>query len=76
VDDLTGACQCISHSTNGIVDAVIEGVPSLNLSPYSILHCTPEPFDRRQTMYDLAYSQWTLEEMSQGIPYGRLIDEI
>ena len=71
----------VSWTSNPGIHSVIEGVPSYT-SPSSLawpvsiksltnLNNPPLP-DRQQWLNDYAHTEWTLEEISQGIPLTRL----
>ena len=73
----------ISHSSNPGIHSIISGIPSFvgNSSlAYDVandidfLHNIEEPLipDRTQWLNDYAYTEWTVEEIAQGIPLNRL----
>ena len=75
----------VSWTSNPGIHSVIEGVPSYT-SPSSLawdvsikslvnLNNPPLP-DRTQWLNDYAHTEWTVEEISQGIPLKRLTDYI
>ena len=67
----------VTYSSGAAVDALIEGVPCITFSPASMawpvsdhrLECIERPtlFAREQWLYDLAYAQWSPEEMREGL---------
>jgi hypothetical protein len=76
-DDLKGAACVVTYSSIASVEAIMLGVPTIAMSDVSIAYpvcnhdITEEPyaidFDlRRQWCYDIAWRQWTLEEMASG----------
>jgi hypothetical protein len=75
-EDLENCWCAISRTTNGCVDAIINGVPVItpdkncvayDISSHSIDEVmSPKMIDRKQWLYDLAYSQWTINEMQEG----------
>ena len=74
----------ICYSSNSAVETVINGTPTITFSEssmawdvtsYEINHQTmTNPFmpDRTQWLNNLAYTQWNLEEISQGLPFKHL----
>jgi hypothetical protein len=77
----------ISYSSNPGIHSVIAGVPSF-VSTHSLaydvgndidfLHNIENPLmpDRTQWLNDYAYTEWTVEEISQGLPLKRLTDKL
>ena len=77
----------ISYSSNPGIHSVIAGVPSF-VSTHSLaydvgndidfLHDIENPVmpDRTQWLNDYAYTEWTVEEISQGLPLKRLTDKL
>ena len=77
----------ISYSSNPGIHSVIAGVPSF-VSTHSLaydvgndidfLHDIENPMqpDRQQWLNDYAYTEWTVEEISQGLPFKRLTDKL
>jgi hypothetical protein len=73
----------ISYSSNPGIHSIIEGVPAF-VSPSSLaydvandidfLHDLERPLmpDRTQWLNDYAHTEWTIEEISQGIPHKHL----
>ena len=73
----------ISYSSNPGIHSIIEGVPAF-VSPSSLaydvgndidfLHDIEQPLmpDRTQWLNDYAHTEWTVEEISQGLPLNRL----
>ena len=73
----------ISHSSNPGIHSVLNGVPAF-VSNHSLaydvgndidfLHNIEEPLmpDRTQWLNDYAHTEWTVEEIAQGIPLNRL----
>jgi len=64
-----------------LVESVIEGVPvfacdkgamSLDVSNDIIDLENPKLYNREQWAYNLAYTQWTREEMVEGLPWKHL----
>ena len=77
----------ISYSSNPGIHSVIEGVPAF-VSPSSLaypvandidfLHDIENPLmpDRTQWLNDYAWTEYTIEEISQGLPLKRLTDKL
>ena len=84
-DDLAGAHAVVTFSSTSSAMAVLEGVPIFTMDPGSIafgignkeiteaLLENPGKYSRKQWAYDLAYSQWTVDEMRQGLPWERIL---
>lgn len=84
--DLDGAKAVVSYSSNALVEAACEGIPTIALSetshayPVSYhsldilkekhIECT---FDRQQWLNECAYTQWTIEEINSGEVHKRLL---
>lgn len=77
----------ISHSSNPGIHSVLDGVPSFvstDSLAYDVgndidfLHDIENPLrpDRAQWLTDYAYTEWTVEEISQGIPLERLTNRL
>ncbi len=72
----------VTFNSNCAVEAVIEGVPAISVDSGSMAwevtgHSfgevdTPKMADREQWAADLAYSQWTLDEMRRGEAWAHL----
>lgn len=79
--DCEGAYAVINFSSNPATQAVIEGVPVFT-GPSSLAWPVantdfttlgmPKRPDRTQWLNDIAYTEWTLEEIAQGKPLNRL----
>ena len=75
-EDLENCWCAVARTTNGSVDAIINGVPVITPDPACMAFKVSSHFlteileprtpDRTQWLYDLAYSQWTIDEMKQG----------
>ena len=81
-EDLENCWCAVARTTNGAVDAIINGVPVITPDPACMAFgvsshflteilepCTP---DRSQWLYDLAYSQWNIEEMKSGLAWSHI----
>lgn len=72
----------LSFSSNAVVDAIINGVPSIAMSQLSPAYkvCSnslesleqPKLFDREQWLIKLAYTQWQIREMETGECWNHL----
>ena len=80
---LASAYCVISHHSNVAADALLEGIPTLTkygvasvLGPLDLSKLdTPDyPEGREQWAYNVAYSQWRLDEMSSGACWKHLKD--
>jgi len=83
--DFTNVYCTVSWTSNPGIHSVIEGVPSYT-SPSSLawdvsiksltnLENPPLP-DRTQWLNDYAHTEWTVEEISQGLPFKKLFDHL
>lgn len=83
--DLLNAWAVVNWNSNPGIESIIEGVPSFvghdslaapvantNLSAIE----NPAMPDRTDWLNELAWTEWTVEEMSEGIPQKLLIDQI
>ena len=86
-EDIEGASAVVTfNSTSGAL-AALDGVPLFALDPGSVawpianheltkeLLENPVKHEREQWAYDLAYAQWTAEEMETGQPWRQIVDE-
>ena len=79
--DCTGAYAVVNWSSNPATEAVMNGVPVF-VGPSSLAYDVgnedlntigmPKRPDRTQWLNDIAYTEWTLEEIAQGKPLNRL----
>ncbi len=69
-EDLIDINATWGYSTNAQIDAIIEGIPSKAISDKSMLSLLNMK-NREQWLYNLAYCQWNLSEISNGIPWRR-----
>jgi len=82
-DDLKNAHCTVSYTSGSSIDSILAGVPVITCSEYNFLwpissHTledveNPKLGDREQLLYDLAYTQWTVEEIKNGKPWEHLI---
>lgn len=82
-EDLDSAAVCVTLNSNTAVTAVLDGVPSIAVDRGSMawgvagrslsdLRNPPRPDGRSQWAAELAYSQWTHDEMAEGLTWERL----
>ena len=81
-DDLENAWACICFTTTASTLAIIKGIPLFPGNPgcygwelgnHSLENIeNPEINDREQWFYNLAYSQWSPEELTRGIVWQRI----
>lgn len=78
---LKGAKMVATFSSNSAVDALIAGVPVYVESEHSVAHqmsihlhggSVPPREIVKQWAYGLAYTQWNIEEMKEGLPWLHL----
>ena len=77
-EDLVNAHAVVCYNSNSAVEAVLAGVPAFvsnqssmawEVSNHDISDIElPKLFDRAQWINNLAYSQWTVDEMAEGLP--------
>lgn len=82
-NDLVGARLVVVYNSNVAVDALVAGVPAVvlgagdmvGLAAYRRLHDAKKwpPPERRQWACDIAYTQWTLQEMREGLAWNHLL---
>ena len=85
--DFKNARVAISYSSNSLIEAVCEGVPSISLSKTShaypvsfhtlevLKHKELPEFDRTQWLYNCAYTQWKMSELNSGNVHKRLFND-
>jgi hypothetical protein len=81
-EDLEGAWCCVAKTTNAVVEAVVRGIPVLTDDPMCMGYPVashnfadvenPLITERAQWAYDLAYTQWNIEELRKGLPWRHL----
>ncbi len=78
--DLQNASWLVTYNSNSAVDAVLAGVPAVTCDPGSMAWpvtghdpTSPPPMpDRTQWAYDLAYTQWSPDEVRNGDAWDHL----
>jgi hypothetical protein len=75
----------VTYSSGSSIDAILEGIPVISSSEYSFVwdissHTlndieNPKCGNREQLLYDLAYSQWSIEEIENGTAWQHLISQ-
>jgi hypothetical protein len=83
-EDFKNAWAVVGWNSNALTESICEGIPTFSLHPSSMAwECSnknlknlenPEYFDRNQWLYNLAYCQWTEEEIERGDPWFHLKD--
>ena len=81
-NDLKNAWCSVAITTNAAVDSILYGIPVITADKISAAYEVAEhdisnienPLmpDRTQWAYDLAYAQWNLEEIREGLPWRHL----
>ena len=83
--DISDAFAVVNWSSNPATHAVMQGVPvfvgpdslAWDVANHSLRTITdPGMPDRTQWLNDLAYTEWTVEEISAGLPLKRLTSEL
>ena len=82
-DSLHNSWCTVSYTSGSSVDSIIEGIPVITCSEHNFIwpissHSledveNPKCNSREQLLYDLAYTQWSVEEIRQGKPWKHLI---
>lgn len=82
-DELSGAHAVVTYSSNSAVDAALAGVPvfadDIGSMAWPIANKSfawidaPVKPDRQQWANNLAYTQWTRQEMQEGTPWQHLM---
>ncbi len=85
-NDLTRAHAVVTFNSNSAVDAAIRGIPvfvadkgsmALGVANTDLSSIeNPSTFPRQKWVNDLAYSQWTLSEIAEGLPIAHLTRRI
>ena len=83
MEDFENCRAVVTFNSNAAVDAAIEGIPTFaedkgsmafSVSANKIAYMqNPVTLKRTQWANDLAYTQWTLQEMANGLPWEHLI---
>jgi len=81
-DDLKNAHCTVSYTSGSTIDSILAGVPVIPCSEYNFVWPisshqlseieNPKLGERTQLLYDLAYAQWSVEEIRQGKPWHHL----
>jgi len=80
VEDLENCWCVVAYTTNGAVDAILNGIPVVCCSPKNItynisgtlIYSVAKPYlsiGREQWCYNLAYAQWNVAEIREGLPW-------
>lgn len=77
---MAAARAVVTHHSNSAVDALLAGIPThcetgaaaCMSVPLDQVFDTPEPAGRVQFLYDVAWLQWTMEEMKSGECWNHL----
>lgn len=83
VEALRDAYCCVAYNSNSLVESIIAGVPAFALGPGSMvetvasrdlnqLHDPIRP-DRAQWAADIAYRQYTINEMKEGVGWDYIL---
>ena len=79
--DLTNCWAVVSESSNPGITAVLNGIPAFvgkdslayDVGNTDFSHIEdPKMPDRQQWLQDYAYTEWTTEEIAEGLPFSRL----
>lgn len=88
-EDLAGALALVTHTSNLVVDGLLAGIPVFTTGKSVAAPVTLQDFEElafvdcwenasqkpfiQQFLHGLAYAQWTLDEMRDGLPFRRLM---
>tara|TARA_Y100000593_G_scaffold94381_1_gene193196 strand:- start:1270 stop:2232 length:963 start_codon:yes stop_codon:yes gene_type:complete len=85
-DVLRDCWACVTYTSGSAVDALLDGIPTVTYDGGSMGYPICEHDcknienlsmpDRKQWLYNLAYTQWHVKEMSTGEPWLHLRDRI
>ena len=83
---LENAHCAVAYTSGSSIDAILEGVPVIPTSQYNFVweissHSlndieNPKMGEREQLLYNLAYAQWSVQEIQQGKPWEHLYEYI
>jgi hypothetical protein len=83
--DFKNAHCTVSYTSGSSIDSILAGIPVIPCNEYNFLwpissHSlsdieNPKCGEREQLLYDLAYAQWSVEEIRQGKPWHHLISK-
>ena len=84
-EDFKKAHCTVSYTSGSSIDSILAGVPVIPCNEYNFVwpissHSledieNPKLGEREQLLYDLAYAQWSVEEIRQGKPWQHLISK-
>lgn len=79
---LDGAWCCVAKTTYAVVEAILRGIPVITDDPMCVAYPVashnladieaPATPDRTQWACELAYTQWNIDELRQGLPWRHL----
>lgn len=81
---LANACAVVTHHSNVAVDGLVDGIPAfcwhgvasvMASQDLSEIHQPRKPDGREQWMRDIAWCQWSVDEMRLGLPWRHLKSE-
>lgn len=84
VDALNDCHAIVTHHSNVAVDGLLDGIPTfcwegvaapMSLQEFSEIESPFLPDDREQWAADIAYCQWTVSEMVEGLPWRHMKNE-
>ena len=85
-DSLQNAHCCVAYTSGSSLDAILDGVPVIPTSQYNFVweissHSindieNPKLGEREQLLYNLAYAQWSVQEIQKGKPWDHLYEYI
>lgn len=80
--DLEGAAACVIWSSSSGVAALVSGIPVLYGAPHWVCETGARPIEtqqllrdddaRRNALHRMAWAQWTIGEISHGLPFDYL----
>jgi hypothetical protein len=81
-ENLKNAWCAVTRTSNGAVDAVFNGIPTITEDPICLAYdvCehdinnieNPVKPERNQWLYDMSYAEWSLKEMARGVVWQYL----
>ena len=86
IDSLKNAHCSVAFTSGSSIESILEGVPVIPTTQYNFVWSisshqlndieNPKLGNREQLLYDLAYTQWSVDEIKQGLPWDHLYENI
>src|SRR6056300_1063134 len=86
IDSLKNAHCSVAFTSGSSIDSILQGVPVIPTTQYNFVWSisshqlndieNPKLGNREQLLYDLSYTQWSVDEIKQGLPWDHLYENI